>query len=551
MPETPELLAYLGHKFGPADHDGQAWLRADELGHAMGLANPERDVAYIHQNNWEQFSDRLTARLPVETAEGPRLMLAFNPLGAYVVSTFFLSPDARQFRRWLLETLVIQQIDTRRELQRLRGQNEALEKRVAALEADMAGLKRDLLRGAYQPRDTQGQESWLEGEWRTMREQQARQGELLQCLADTLESAPAAASQPLSAPQIDAELDQLRRLRHAQLDQVDILREIVAEIRSLQNPPCPNECPPRPLSLEGPFPVWLGRIGGRDCPVVSARDLHAFLGTGEDYGDWACWHTRIGHGLAEHIDYEHLRWLRPEGMHVGTGNYLLSLNAVVEVVRNNDSLPAELVRDFIIECRERMTAWLADSLVPPAMPLPDFLVDGGDIEPNGPMLFHFDDLPIRVERDEQGRDWWCAKDVCAVLGYANVKQTISDHCKQDGVSKRYPIVDSLGRTQYPVFINDPNFYRLIAKSRKPEAERFERWVFEEVIPAVNRTGRYEHPTHGRAIQPTAAIPAATTPPKPALAAKPDKAGGKPAKPKADSRPKTQRQARPTDSEGQA
>ena len=40
------------------------------------------------------------------------------------------------------------------------------------------------------------------------------------------------------------------------------------------------------------------------------------------------------------------------------------------------------------------------------------------------------------------------------------------------------------------FINEPNLYRLICHSKLPSAERFEKWVFEEVLPALRKTGSY-------------------------------------------------------------
>ena len=45
--------------------------------------------------------------------------------------------------------------------------------------------------------------------------------------------------------------------------------------------------------------------------------------------------------------------------------------------------------------------------------------------------------------------------------------------------------------QEMTFINEPNLYRLIIKSRKPEAEPFEAWVFEEVLPQIRKTGKYQ------------------------------------------------------------
>lgn len=111
-----------------------------------------------------------------------------------------------------------------------------------------------------------------------------------------------------------------------------------------------------------------------------------------------------------------------------------------------------------------------------------------------PTIFQFQDSnPLRAETDEQGNPWFLTKDVCDILGYENHNKAVKDHCKQDGVTKRYPILDTLGRTQYPLFISEGNLYRLIIKSNKPEAEPFETWVCDIVLPAIRKTGRYVHP----------------------------------------------------------
>lgn len=90
--------------------------------------------------------------------------------------------------------------------------------------------------------------------------------------------------------------------------------------------------------------------------------------------------------------------------------------------------------------------------------------------------------------EENGQILFCGKDVAKALGYKNPNKAIGDHCR--GITKRYPIQDSLGRTQEAVFITEPDLYRLITHSKLPTAEKFERWVFEEVLPAIHRTGGY-------------------------------------------------------------
>lgn len=90
--------------------------------------------------------------------------------------------------------------------------------------------------------------------------------------------------------------------------------------------------------------------------------------------------------------------------------------------------------------------------------------------------------------EEDGQVLFCGKDVAKALGYKDTTNAMKRHCR--GVVKRHPITDSLGRTQEAVFITEPDLYRLITHSKLPTAEKFERCVFEEVLPAIRRTGGY-------------------------------------------------------------
>ncbi|MBF0786161.1 hypothetical protein E4T80_11890 [Muribacter muris] len=102
--------------------------------------------------------------------------------------------------------------------------------------------------------------------------------------------------------------------------------------------------------------------------------------------------------------------------------------------------------------------------------------------------FSFKSSQVRVITDPNQEHWFCGADVCDILGYTNSRKALQDHCKQAGVTKRYISYPS-GRKE-AIFINEPNLYRLIIKSRKPEAEPFEAWVFEEVLPQIRKTGQY-------------------------------------------------------------
>ena len=92
-----------------------------------------------------------------------------------------------------------------------------------------------------------------------------------------------------------------------------------------------------------------------------------------------------------------------------------------------------------------------------------------------------------VEGD--GKVMFCGKDVAAALGYKNTVDALKTHCKEDGVAIR-DLTDNLGRKQQTKFISEGNLYRLITHSRLPEAEKFERWVFDEVLPSIRRHGAY-------------------------------------------------------------
>lgn len=90
---------------------------------------------------------------------------------------------------------------------------------------------------------------------------------------------------------------------------------------------------------------------------------------------------------------------------------------------------------------------------------------------------------------ESGAVLFCGKDIAIALGYSDPKKAIIQHCKEDGVAI-YPLIDSMGREQQAKFINEGNVYRLIAHSKLPAAEQFERWVFDEVLPSIRKNGAY-------------------------------------------------------------
>lgn len=106
---------------------------------------------------------------------------------------------------------------------------------------------------------------------------------------------------------------------------------------------------------------------------------------------------------------------------------------------------------------------------------------------SAPVEFQFQSNTVRTIAID-GEVWFCATDVCSVLGYVNSRDAVLKHCKTKGVAKRDTLTGK--GNQELTYINEPNLYRLIIRSKKPEAEKFETWVMEEVLPAIRKTGSY-------------------------------------------------------------
>ena len=99
---------------------------------------------------------------------------------------------------------------------------------------------------------------------------------------------------------------------------------------------------------------------------------------------------------------------------------------------------------------------------------------------------HFEDAPCRTVVIDGAR-WWVGKDVCKILGYTNPNKAMQDHCR--GVTNRYPLPTAGGMQEIRI-ISLPDVYRLISGSKLPAAVRFEAWIYEDVLPSIQKTGGY-------------------------------------------------------------
>lgn len=88
--------------------------------------------------------------------------------------------------------------------------------------------------------------------------------------------------------------------------------------------------------------------------------------------------------------------------------------------------------------------------------------------------------------ESEGKTLFCGSDVAKALGYAIPSKAVNTHCK--GVSKME--VPTNGGMQQMLFISEGDLYRLIVNSKLPTAEKFEQWVFDEVLPSIRKHGLY-------------------------------------------------------------
>ena len=91
--------------------------------------------------------------------------------------------------------------------------------------------------------------------------------------------------------------------------------------------------------------------------------------------------------------------------------------------------------------------------------------------------------------EHDGKVLFCGTDIAAALGYTNPRKAVRDHTR-GGTKCSIPTTSG---NQAMTFISEGDVYRLIVHSKLPSAERFERWVFDEVLPTIRKHGAYITP----------------------------------------------------------
>lgn len=102
--------------------------------------------------------------------------------------------------------------------------------------------------------------------------------------------------------------------------------------------------------------------------------------------------------------------------------------------------------------------------------------------------FDFKGALLRTLTDEAGEPWFVLKDCMSILDLGNPTEIVKMF--DDDEFSTTEVIDSIGRRQQAYIISEPGLYRLVMRSRKPEAKEFQRWVTHEVLPSIRKHGGY-------------------------------------------------------------
>ena len=105
---------------------------------------------------------------------------------------------------------------------------------------------------------------------------------------------------------------------------------------------------------------------------------------------------------------------------------------------------------------------------------------------------------VRTATDEKGNPWFCAKDLCDVLGYKKSSDSVKQHVRYDDTMKRGVWVEvgkkkdgtPAKRLTQMIFVNESGFYALVLGSKLATAVKFKDWVTSVVLPQIRKTGGY-------------------------------------------------------------
>ena len=106
---------------------------------------------------------------------------------------------------------------------------------------------------------------------------------------------------------------------------------------------------------------------------------------------------------------------------------------------------------------------------------------------------------VRTATDEKGEPWFCAKDLCDVLGYKRATDAVRQHVRSSDTAKyriartvknRFGVSEGKVQNVLMNFVNESGFYALVLGSKLATAVKFKDWVTSVVLPQIRKTGGY-------------------------------------------------------------
>lgn len=111
-------------------------------------------------------------------------------------------------------------------------------------------------------------------------------------------------------------------------------------------------------------------------------------------------------------------------------------------------------------------------------------------------IFHYSGYEVRtVQVDEE--TWWVLKDVCDILSIVSPHKVFE---RLDEDEKGWNQIPTLGGKQNMQIVNESGLYNVILRSDKPQAKPFRKWVTNEVLPSIRKTGGYQLPQMSKELR---------------------------------------------------
>lgn len=174
----------------------------------------------------------------------------------------------------------------------------------------------------------------------------------------------------------------------------------------------------------------------------------------------------------------------PTHVSVSSEDYCLDINTTI-LLEQLRTIDKSRLRDFVGRLSDN-TMRRVDEALRVSLALNKERKEGTEL--NELQIFQSEEFGQVRTVEIDGKTYFVANDVAKALGYSNPSKATNDHCKN--AIKEWGN-DSLGRPAEFKVIPEGDIYRLIIKSQLPSADKFERWIFDEVIPQIRKTGGYQ------------------------------------------------------------